>query len=79
MGVEIQFCIKNYPNSGKKHLETCPECGEGVLYYPDVNASDIKGNMETFYAQCRCTQCDQYKDRNNTAPRYLTWRVVVRV
>ena len=78
MGIEIQFCMKNNVEDGPNY-QLCPECKAGVLYYPDVNASDIGNNMDTFYAMCRCTQCDEYEDRNNTAPRYLTWRIVVSV
>ena len=79
MGIEIQFCIKENSDRRDRSTVLCPECGEGVLYYPSLDASDIGGNMETVKVACRCTSCDDYSDYNNTAPRYLTWRVVVSV
>lgn len=77
MTVEIQFCMKDFSDPSDEHIFNCTYCDEGVLYYPEIKASDIKGNMETFYATYECTECDNFQHRNNTAPRYLTWRVVV--
>lgn len=79
MSIAIQFCMKDYVDSDKGHIQKCPECGEGNLHYPSVQSSDIGGNMQPFRATCHCTQCNDYISRNNTAPRYLTWRVVVAV
>lgn len=78
MTVEIQYCIKNNDDFDESVVLQCDRCGEGVLYYPDVDVSDIGHNMESFYAISRCTECDEYYERINTAPRYLCWRVVVR-
>lgn len=78
MGIEIQFCMADYADDDSL-IQDCTEAGcDGLLYYPGVTADDIEGNMDTFHCNCRCTECDEYRKRNNTAPRYLRWRVVVR-
>lgn len=80
MAIEIQFGMADNSNRDAV-IQSCPDsdCDDGVLVYPEVEASDIGGYMETFYAMCYCTECEMYEDRNNTAPRYLGYRVVVRV
>lgn len=78
MAIEIQYAMKcNGGTSAVAQECSYPDCG-GVLYYPDVDASVIGGPMETFRTIARCTECDDYSKRTNTAPRYLCWRVVVR-
>jgi len=77
MAIEIQFCMKDYSDRSDDYCYKCSYCHEGVLYYPDVNASDIGGYQDTFYAMCRCTECD-YDTRASTSPKYMMFRVVVK-
>lgn len=77
MGIKIQYCMKDNGNTDR-NIQKCTKDGcDGVLYYPEVSKSDIKRRMDTFYAMCSCTECDEYTSRDNTAPRYLRWRLVL--
>lgn len=78
MSIDIQYCMRDNRDNEKVYF-TCPTIGcDGVLYYPEVEEDDIGSQMDAFYAFCRCTGCEEYTDRDNTAPRYLTRRIVVR-
>jgi len=81
MTVEIQFCQKDINSKTASPIVTCLSCSEGIIHFPNVELSDIRGrgNLSTFRATVECSECENRSLRTNTAPRYMTIRIVVTV